>query len=116
VRPPVRPPTVVFFNKKITQQSTNDDDDLHRLRNTLLNAIMIKAQCRMLHLGIANTAIMNFLIDIIFFFLSDVVYCHVAWFLIFFILNENSRCSVFSRTTAAFVVLVKCEVMYVGFR
>jgi hypothetical protein len=70
----------------------------------------------MLHLGIANRAIMNFLVDIIFFFLSDVVYCHVACFLIFFILNENSRCSVFSRTTAVFVVLVKCEVMYVGFR
>ena len=124
MRPPVLPPpsthctVVVFFHKKIknTQQSTNDDDDLHRLRNTLLNAIVIKAQCRMLLLGIANTAIMNFLIDTVGFFLSDVVYCHVAWFLIFFILNENSRCSVFSRTTAAFVVLVKCEVMYVGFR
>ena len=58
-----------FFHKKNnnTQQSTNDDDDLHRLRNTLLNAIVIKAQCRMLLLGIANTAIMNFLIDTFFF-------------------------------------------------
>jgi len=72
VRPPVLPPPTVllfFFHKKIknTQQSTNDDDDLHRLRNTLLNAIVIKAQCRMLLLGIANTAIMNFLIDTFFF-------------------------------------------------
>jgi hypothetical protein len=92
MRPPVLPPptTVVFFNKKIknTQQSTNDDDNLHRLRNTLPNAIAIKAQCRMLHLGIANTAINNFLIDNFFFLIRC---CLLSCSLFFNILYIKTR-------------------------